>query len=69
MLAVKYSWDISEFGLILDNELPIEAAGWKNGDMFMLHIRENGDRALVRLDPLRGIVEDYQRRLDNENGK
>jgi len=67
MLADGYFWDLNEFGLIMDIELPIEKVGWKDGDMFILNITPNGERALVRLDPLREVVEDYQRKLDNEN--
>ena len=69
MLADGYFWDINPFGLILDEDLPIAKMGWKDGDKFILHIRPNGHRALVRIDPLREVVEDYQRKLDNENGK
>ena len=41
MLADGYFWDINPFGLILDEDLPIAQQGWKDGDMFMLHIRPN----------------------------
>jgi hypothetical protein len=69
MLALDYDWDIHPFGIILDKQLPIASMGWKNGDVFRLEIKPNGGRALVRLDPLRQVVEDYQRKLDSENGK
>jgi hypothetical protein len=69
MLADGYDWDIHPFGIILDEDLPIASLGWKNGDVFRLEIKPNGHRALVRLDPLREVVEDYQRKLDSENGK
>jgi hypothetical protein len=66
MLVDGYFWDINPFGLILDAELPIAQMGWKDGDKFILQIKPNGNRALVRIDPLREVVEDYQRKLDNE---
>jgi len=69
MLADGYFWDINPFGLILDEDLPIAQMGWKDGDMFMLHVKPNGHRAFVKLDMVKQDVQDYQLKKDNTNGK
>lgn len=51
MLYIDYSWDLSPYGIRLDQELDIDKLGWKGGDYFKL-INVNGQAMLVKEDAL-----------------
>lgn len=51
MLYIDYSWDLSPYGIRLDQELDIDKLGWKGGDYFKL-INVNGRAMLVKEDAL-----------------
>ena len=51
MLYIDYSWDLSPYGIRLDQELNIDKLGWKGGDYFKL-INVNGQAMLVKEDAL-----------------
>jgi hypothetical protein len=51
MLYIDYSWDLSPYGIRLDQELDIDKLGWKGGDYFKL-INVDGRAMLVKEDAL-----------------
>lgn len=56
MLHLDYTWDLSQNGIILDEELNIDRLGWKGGDYFKL-VNINGRAQLVKVDPVVAFVE------------
>jgi hypothetical protein len=59
MLYVDYNFDLSENGIILDEDLKLSSqdkqkpwgnlpSNWKDGDLFMLKVRPNGRIVLHR---------------------
>lgn len=59
MLHYDYTWDLYPNYLKLDEELPVDSLGWKEGDMFRLVITENGTRLLKKVDPLEKFARGY----------
>jgi len=51
MLYVEYTWDLNPWGIKFDEELNIDALGWKGGDCFKI-TNVNGQAMLVKLDPV-----------------
>jgi hypothetical protein len=52
-----YTWKLKPDGIILDQELNVDALGWKGGDLFKL-VNINGQCRLVKLDPLVKFIEE-----------
>jgi hypothetical protein len=52
-----YVWSLKPEGIILDEELNVDALGWKGGDLFKL-VNINGRCRLVKLDPLVKFIEE-----------
>jgi hypothetical protein len=48
MLYQDYKWDISKFGIILDEEFDIDELEWNDGDLFRLK-KVDGVTYLVKL--------------------
>ena len=59
MKHFDYTWDLSEDGIILDEELDIDKLGWKHGDLFKV-TNINGRAQLVKLDPVEKFVRSKQ---------
>jgi hypothetical protein len=49
MLHFDYAWDLTEQGIILDEELNVDRLGWKAGDCFKV-VNRNGRTMLVKLE-------------------
>jgi hypothetical protein len=58
MRYVDYNWDLSPDRIVFDNELNIDALGWKGGDHFKL-VNIDGVTQLVKLDPLLTFIKGY----------
>lgn len=63
MLHLDYTWDLSENGILLDEELNIDRLGWRGGDYFQL-VNVNGRAMLRKVDPLVKFLKDGEK---NEN--
>jgi hypothetical protein len=63
MLHLDYTWDLSENGILLDEELNIDRLGWRGGDYFQL-VNINGRAMLRKVDPLVKFLKDGEK---NEN--
>ena len=48
MLYQDYNWDISKFGIILDEEFDTDELEWNDGDLFRLK-KVDGATYLVKL--------------------
>jgi hypothetical protein len=48
MLYQDYNWDISKFGIILDEEFDTDELEWNDGDLFRLK-KVDGSTYLVKL--------------------
>ena len=59
MLYFDYTWDLSDNGIVLDQELDAYKLGWKEGDLFKF-VDINGKRQLVKLDPVEKFVRGYE---------
>lgn len=59
MLYVDYTWDLSPYGIILDEEINIDKLGWKAGDHFRLE-NKNGRVSLVKVDPIVAFAKGYK---------
>jgi hypothetical protein len=59
MLYFDYTWDLSDNGIVLDQELDAYKLGWKEGDLFKF-VDINGKRQLVRLDPVEKFIKGYK---------
>ena len=57
MLYYDYNWDLSPNRILLDQELNIDALGWKHGDLFKV-INIDGRAQLVKIDPLTKFLVD-----------
>ena len=57
MRYIDYHWDLSPECILLDEELDIDALGWRHGDIFKI-INMNGRAMLVKMDPLVAWVTD-----------
>jgi hypothetical protein len=60
MLHLDYTWDLSQDGILLDEELNIDRLGWRGGDYFQL-VNVNGRCYLRRVDPLVKFIKDGER--------
>jgi hypothetical protein len=56
MLHLDYNWDLCPNYLKLDDELPVDKLGWREGDMFKFVVAENGTRLLRKIDPIEKFV-------------
>ena len=61
MLYVDYSWDLSNNGIIFDEELDIDKLGWKHGDYFKI-TNINGKAMLVKVHPLEKFLKDGEQK-------
>jgi hypothetical protein len=61
MRYYDYTWDLSPECIILDEELDIDALGWKGGDLFKV-TNVNGRAVLVKLDPLMKFIKEGERK-------
>jgi hypothetical protein len=59
MLYFDYTWDLSDNGIVLDQELDAYKLGWKEGDLFKF-VDIDGKRQLVRLDPVEKFIKGYE---------
>ena len=57
MKYIDYDWDLNPDRIILDEELNIDALGWKHGDYFRV-TNVNGKAMLVKVDPLEKFLKD-----------
>jgi len=57
MIHYDYTWDLYPNYMKLDDELPIENLGWKDGDLFKLEALADGTRLLKKVDPLVRFLE------------
>jgi hypothetical protein len=57
MKYYDYEWDLNPHGILLDEELDIDALGWKGGDYFKV-VNCNGRIMLVKIDPLEKFLKD-----------
>ena len=59
MKYYDYEWDISEQGIILDQELDIDNLGWKHGDCFKV-TNINGRAMLVKLEAVEQFIKGHK---------
>jgi hypothetical protein len=59
MLYYDYTWDLTNDGIILDEELNTDGLDWKEGDLFKF-VDIDGKRQLVKLDPVEKFVRGYE---------
>jgi hypothetical protein len=59
MKYYDYNWDLSPNGIILDEELNVDALGWKGGDYFKV-ININGRIILRKVDPVEMFSKGYK---------
>lgn len=59
MFHLGYNWDILPSGIILDEELNVQALGWRPGDYFKL-VEVNGKLQLTKVDPLVKFVQNLE---------
>ena len=57
MKYYDYEWDLEPNRIILDEELNVDALGWKGGDYFKV-VNINGRVILVKVDPLEKFIRD-----------
>ena len=58
MLHYDYTWDLDSRRILLDKELDTDKLEWRDGDVFKF-VDINGQRMLVRMDPLEAFVKGY----------
>lgn len=58
MLYLDYNWDLSPRGIMLDDELDLEPLGWKDSDVFVLRVTQNGRAMLEKQNMM--VVQDGQ---------
>ena len=61
MRHYDYDWDLYPNMIKLDQELPVDALGWKDGDIFKFETVD-GIRVIKKIDP----VEKFVRGFGNE---
>ena len=61
MIHYDYTWDLYPNYIKLDDELPVDNLGWKEGDIFKF-VEVNGIRMIKKIDP----VEKFARGFSNE---
>jgi hypothetical protein len=59
MRYFDYHWDLSPERILLDEELDIDALGWKGGDCFKV-VNYKGRSMLVKLDPVEQFVRGHK---------
>jgi hypothetical protein len=59
MKYYDYEWDLEPSRILLDEELNIDALGWKHGDCFKI-INRNGRAMLVKLDTVEQFTKGYK---------
>jgi hypothetical protein len=59
MLYVEYTWDLNPWGIKFDEELNIDALGWKGGDLFEI-VNVNGQAMLRKVDPVVAFTKGYK---------
>ena len=58
MLHFDYTWDLDSRRILLDKELDTDKLQWQAGDLFKF-VDVDGQRMLVRMDPLEAFVKGY----------
>jgi hypothetical protein len=61
MKYYDYDWDLEPNRILLDNELNLDALGWRHGDCFKV-INVDGRAMLVKLDPVVKFIEEGLRK-------
>ena len=61
MKYYDYDWDLEPHRILLDEELNLDALGWRHGDCFKV-TNVNGRAMLVKLDPLVKFIEEGLRK-------
>lgn len=59
MRHYDYDWDLSPYGIILDQELDTDKLGWRGGDYFKL-VNINGTQLLQKVDPIEVFSKGYK---------
>jgi len=59
MKYYDYEWDLEPGRILLDEELNIDALGWKHGDCFKI-VNRNGRAMLVKLDTVEQFTKGYK---------
>ena len=59
MKHYDYDWDLNPWGIRFDEELDIDALGWKGGDYFRI-TNKNGRAMLVKVDPLEAFIKGHK---------
>jgi len=59
MKYYDYEWDLEPNRILLDEELNVDALGWKGGDYFKL-VNRNGRSMLVKVDPIEVFSKGYK---------
>ena len=59
MRYYDYEWDLSPNCIILDEELDIDALGWRGGDCFKV-VNRNGRAMLVKLEAVEQIAKGHR---------
>ena len=57
MRYYDYEWDLEPNRILLDEELNVDALGWRGGDYFKV-TNINGRTMLVKVDPLEKFLRD-----------
>lgn len=59
MRYYDYEWDLSPNCIILDEELDIDALGWRGGDCFKV-VNRNGRAMLVKLEAVEQFAKGHR---------
>jgi hypothetical protein len=65
MVYMDYTWDLDPNRILFDEELNIDALGWKAGDTFRI-TNVNGRAMLVKIEPIESFVREGKRWLVKE---
>lgn len=61
MKYIDYEWDLSDEGIVIDNEINTDKLGWKAGDYFKF-TNINGQQMLVKIDVMEKFLVDGTKR-------
>ena len=68
MLFIDYQWDLSEAGMLLDEELNLEHTGWQMGDYFQLRKTKDGRMVLSRMPEIQKfLIDGVQQNVEENN--
>jgi hypothetical protein len=59
MKYYDYEWDLEPGRILLDEELNIDALGWKHGDCFKI-VNRNGRAMLIKLDAVEQFTKGHK---------